>query len=194
MHCSGNSCILFHNFQSIEEHRWCSLGAPESSLLCTQPIWEQLGASGRISVAVKRCWVVQWWLPKNFTCCWWGVPTVLEIQFMRLFMSHSRILLQGSVSTNLFDPKRHQVDLRKVEVGIQLIGNTNLVADIILPGVIFTPYPGRCARFSISLLVYISFLHEFCSHGIGFGLHAFAGSPSKKTSLKVCKQRKLSSM
>jgi len=47
-----------------------------------------------------------------------GVPTVLEIRFMCLFISLGRILLQGSVSTNLFDPVRHQVDLRKVEVGI----------------------------------------------------------------------------
>ena len=47
-----------------------------------------------------------------------GVPTVLEVRFMCLFMSLSRILLQGSVSTNLFDQMRHQVDLRKVEVGI----------------------------------------------------------------------------
>jgi hypothetical protein len=47
-----------------------------------------------------------------------GVPTVLEIRFMCLFMSLGRILLQGSISTNLFDPVRHQVDLWKVEVGI----------------------------------------------------------------------------
>jgi hypothetical protein len=33
-------------------------------------------------------------------------------------MSLGRLLLQGSVSTNLFDPMRHQVDLQKVEVGI----------------------------------------------------------------------------
>jgi hypothetical protein len=47
-----------------------------------------------------------------------GVPTVLEIRFMCLFMSLGRILLQGSISTNLFDPVRHPVYLRKVEVGI----------------------------------------------------------------------------
>jgi hypothetical protein len=47
-----------------------------------------------------------------------GVPTVLQIRFMCLFVSLGRILLQGSVSTNLFDPVRHQVDLSKVEVGI----------------------------------------------------------------------------
>jgi hypothetical protein len=47
-----------------------------------------------------------------------GIPTILEIRFKCLFMSLGRILLQGSVSTNLFDPVRHQVDLRKVEVGI----------------------------------------------------------------------------
>jgi len=47
-----------------------------------------------------------------------GAPTVLEIRFMCLFMSLSRILLQGSMSTNPFDPVRHQVDRRKVEVSI----------------------------------------------------------------------------
>jgi hypothetical protein len=32
-----------------------------------------------------------------------GVPTVLEVRFICLFMSLGRILLQGSVSTKLFD-------------------------------------------------------------------------------------------
>ena len=50
-----------------------------------------------------------------------GLPTVVQVQFMCLFMSLCRILLQGSVSMNLFDPLRHQVDLRKVNVGIQLL-------------------------------------------------------------------------
>jgi hypothetical protein len=36
-----------------------------------------------------------------------GVPTVLEVRFMCLFMSLGRILLQGSVLTNLFGPMRH---------------------------------------------------------------------------------------
>ena len=47
-----------------------------------------------------------------------GVPTVLEILFICLCMSLSRILLQSSVSTNLFDLVRHQLDPRKVEVVI----------------------------------------------------------------------------
>jgi len=46
------------------------------------------------------------------------VPTVLEVHCICVFMAVGRILLQGSVSTYLFDPVRHQVDLRKVEVGI----------------------------------------------------------------------------
>ena len=62
-----------------------------------------------------------------------GVPTVLEVCFMCLFMSLGRILLQGSILTNLFDPMRHQVDLQSVEVSIQLFGNTYLMADIIPP-------------------------------------------------------------
>jgi hypothetical protein len=47
-----------------------------------------------------------------------GVPTVLEVRFMCMFMCLGRIQLQGSVSTNLFGPRTHQVDLPKVEVGI----------------------------------------------------------------------------
>jgi len=47
-----------------------------------------------------------------------GVPTVLDVRSMCLFMSLGRILMQGSVSTNLFGPMRQQVDLRNVEVGI----------------------------------------------------------------------------
>jgi hypothetical protein len=45
-----------------------------------------------------------------------GVPTVLEVGYMCLFISLGRILVQDSVSTNLFGPMRHQLDLRKVEV------------------------------------------------------------------------------
>ena len=105
-----------------------------------------------------------------------GVLTILEVRFICLFMSHGRILLQGSVLTNLFDPMRHQVDLRKVEVGIQLLRNIYLVADIIPPGVHLVPLLGRCPRFSICLLIYLSLLYEFRSQGIAFGLRLVAGS------------------
>jgi hypothetical protein len=47
-----------------------------------------------------------------------GISTALEVCYMYLFMSLGRILLQGSLLTKLFGPTRHQVDLRKVEVGI----------------------------------------------------------------------------
>jgi hypothetical protein len=40
-----------------------------------------------------------------------GVPTILEFRFMCLFMALGRLLLQCSVSTNLFDPMRYPVDL-----------------------------------------------------------------------------------
>ena len=88
-----------------------------------------------------------------------GVPTVLEVGFMCMFMSLGRILLQGSISTNLFDSMRHQVDLQKVEVRIYLLGNMYLVADIILPGFHFAPLPGRHPSLSICFLVYLSLLH-----------------------------------
>jgi hypothetical protein len=47
-----------------------------------------------------------------------GIPTILEVRFICLLMSLGRILLQGSISTNLFDPMRHQVHLRNVAIGI----------------------------------------------------------------------------
>jgi len=47
-----------------------------------------------------------------------GIPTVLGVGVMSFFMSLGRILLQGSVSTNLFGPITHQVDLQNVEVGM----------------------------------------------------------------------------
>jgi len=106
-----------------------------------------------------------------------GVPTVLEVRFMCMFMSLGRILLDGSVSTNLLDPMRHQVDLRKVEVGIQLLGIRYPVADIIPPGVHFAPLLGWHPSFSKWFRVYLSLLYEFHSQGIGFGLRLFAGSP-----------------
>jgi hypothetical protein len=47
-----------------------------------------------------------------------GVPTVLVVGCLCLFMSLGRILLQGSIATNSVSPLSHQVDLRNVEVGI----------------------------------------------------------------------------
>jgi hypothetical protein len=47
-----------------------------------------------------------------------GIPTVLEVRFMCLFVLLSRLLLQGSISTNLVDSMRLHVDLRKVEVSL----------------------------------------------------------------------------
>jgi hypothetical protein len=35
-----------------------------------------------------------------------GSPTVLEVRFMCLFLSLDKILLQGAVLTNLFDPMK----------------------------------------------------------------------------------------
>ena len=106
-----------------------------------------------------------------------GIPTVLEIRCMCLFMSLDRILLQGSVSTHLFEPVRHQVDLRKVEVRVKLFGNIYLVAEIIPPGVHLALLLGCRPYFSICFVIYLSLLHKLRSQGIGFGLGLFAGSP-----------------
>jgi len=106
-----------------------------------------------------------------------GIPTVLEDRFKCLVRSFDRILLQGSMSTNLFNPMRHRVDLRKVEVCIQLLGNINLVADIIPPGVNFALLLGQRPSISICFVFYLSLLHEFRSQGIGFACRLSAGSP-----------------
>jgi hypothetical protein len=47
-----------------------------------------------------------------------GVPSGIKIHLMCVYMSLGRILLQGSVVTNLFSPVRYQVHLWKVEVHI----------------------------------------------------------------------------
>jgi len=106
-----------------------------------------------------------------------GVLNVLEVRFRCLFMSLSRILLQGSVSTNLFDPMRHQVDQPKVEVGIQLLGHIHLLADIITTGIHFEPLLGWHRSFSNCFLVFLSLLHKFRYQGNGCGLPLFASSP-----------------
>jgi hypothetical protein len=103
-----------------------------------------------------------------------GVPTILEVCFRGLFISLGRILLQSSVSTNLFDPMRHQGDLQKLEVSIQLLGNIFLVADITPLYIHFAQLLGRCPSFNICFLVNLSPLHKCRSQGIGFGLRRFA--------------------
>jgi len=105
-----------------------------------------------------------------------GVPTVLKVRFMCLFMSLGRNQLQGSISMNLFDPMRHHLDLQKVQVGIELVGIIYLMADVIAPGVNFTQLLGRRQSFGICSLDYL-LLQVFRSHGIGFGLLLFAGLP-----------------
>ena len=104
-----------------------------------------------------------------------GIPTVLEVRFRCLFLSLGRILLQGSILTNLFDPMVHHVDRWKVEVSIQLLGNIYRVADIIPPGVRFVPLLRRRPSVSICFLIYLLLLQEFCSQGIGFGCHIVSG-------------------
>jgi hypothetical protein len=106
-----------------------------------------------------------------------GIPTVLEVRFMWLFVFLSRLLMQGSISMNLVDSMRLHVDLRKVEVSLSLLGNIYPMPDIILPGVHFAPLLGQHTSFSTSWLHYLSLLHKFRSQGLGFGLHLLAGWP-----------------
>jgi len=105
-------------------------------------------------------------------------PTALEIGFMCSFMSLGGILVQFFLSTKLFDPMRHQVDLSKVVVGIQLLGNIYLVADIIPPGVHLVPLLGLRPSFISYFLLYLSLLHQFRSEIVSIGLRLFAASPN----------------
>jgi len=115
-------------------------------------------------------------------CLWWvieivigGFPMVLEVHYMCLFRSICRILLKGYGYTHLFDIMRHQVDLWKFEVGIQLLGNINLVADIDLPSVHFAPC---LSRFQVSSFVSLSTFRYFTSSVIKAMAWAFSSLPA----------------
>jgi hypothetical protein len=101
-----------------------------------------------------------------------GVPTISQVHFMCLFMSLSPIVWQRSRSTNLFDPIRHQVDLRTVDVSIELLRNIYLTADIILQGVHFAPLFRRRAGFTILFpyLLFASSHVRFPGHWIWLSL------------------------
>jgi hypothetical protein len=83
-----------------------------------------------------------------------GIPIVLEVRLLRLFIFLGGIQLKGFISTNLYDPLRHQLGLRKVDVGIQLFTNIYFVADIILPGVHLAPFLGPPPSFNICSYIY----------------------------------------
>lgn len=123
-----------------------------------------------------------------------GDTTVLEVYFMCLLMSLGRQLLQGCVSRNVFHPMSHDADIQNVEVGIYLLGNLNLEADIISLGLHFSPLLGLSPSFSIHCLIYIPLLHEFRAEGIALAFHSFPTRQSKKASLKVLPGYKVSSM
>jgi hypothetical protein len=116
-----------------------------------------------------------------------GVSTILEVRWMCLRMSLNIILWKGCVSMNLFDPMRHQVDLQKVEVGIQLLGKIYRVAHVILLGIHFTPQFGWRPSFGTCFLVYLSLIYMFRSQAIGFGVRLFAGSPGWENSFEGVK-------
>ena len=105
-----------------------------------------------------------------------SVPTDLVVCFRCLIMSLDRMLLRGSRSMNLFDLMSHAVDDWHVSVGILLLQNIYLGADIIPPGNHFVLHLGWCPTFSIDFCIYLSLLHKFRSRCIGFGLPLFAVS------------------
>jgi hypothetical protein len=99
-----------------------------------------------------------------------GVPTVLEVRFMCRFICFGNILLPGSVSTYEFDLIRYQVHLWQVELGIQLLGIFNLMADKILPDIHFVPVLVLHPSFSICSLLSLT-----VSNGSGPSLWVWVG-------------------
>jgi hypothetical protein len=114
-----------------------------------------------------------------------GVPTILEVCFMYLFMSLSRILLPGSIWTDLLNLMRHQVDLRNVEFNFQLLRNIYLVADIILPGILFSPLLGQHLRISIFCSSTFHFFTSSILRALAWAFTLLPAHPSMKTSGKV---------
>jgi hypothetical protein len=114
-----------------------------------------------------------------------GVPTILDVRFMCLLKSLGRILLEGSVSKNLFNPIRHQLYLGKVQVGIRLLGNIYLMADIIPQGVNFAVLLGQRSSFSMCSLSTIRFCMSSVLRELALACAWLPARPSNKTSLKV---------
>jgi hypothetical protein len=106
-----------------------------------------------------------------------GVPTILDVHVKGWFLSLGRISLQNSVSTNVFDRIRHQVDLRQVAVSFEHLGKLYLSDNRIHPGDHFLPLLGWHLSFSICFLVNFSLVHELCFQGIDFGFHHVAPLP-----------------
>jgi hypothetical protein len=106
-----------------------------------------------------------------------GIQIILEVHFMCRFISLGRMLLQGSMLMNLINPMRYQVDLGKVTVGLQLVGNVHVVGNILTPGVHFMPHLRQHPSFGIFILVYLLMLQQLHSHVIRVGLRIFAGMP-----------------
>jgi hypothetical protein len=107
-----------------------------------------------------------------------GVPTFLEIHFMRLFMSRSRIQLRGSVLANLFDQVQHQGDLSTVDVSIYSLKTSMLWLISFHEGFILHHGFGTRPSLNICLIVFLSHLHELYSLHIGFGFHLNTGMPN----------------
>jgi hypothetical protein len=114
-----------------------------------------------------------------------GVPTVLDVRLMCLFMSLGRILFQGSVLMNLFNPMRHQVDLRKLKSASYFLETCiswliksyqAFISHRFLDGVQFSAFVS-----SSTLCFFMSSVLRALALAFAF----LQAHPSKKTSLKV---------
>jgi hypothetical protein len=96
----------------------------------------------------RKCYYF-WWVVKNVIG---GVPTVLGIRLMYILMTLGKILLQGSVSTNLLDSGRHEVDIRPIAVETSLLENIYVFGHVTRPDFNFAPRFGPRLSFSIRIL------------------------------------------
>jgi hypothetical protein len=81
------------------------------------------------------------------------VPTVVSVHIMCLVMSLYRKLMQGSISRNLFNSVQHLVYLCNFVVCINLLGNINLVVNILTPGVDFALLPSQRPSLGLCFVV-----------------------------------------
>jgi len=114
-----------------------------------------------------------------------GIPTVIEVRFVCLFMFLGIILLQGFIPTTLFNQMRYKLDLQKVPVGIQLFGNLYLVANLILQGIYFVLLLGwRLSLSNFSSSTFRFFMSSML-RALALALTYLPACPTKKTSFKV---------
>jgi hypothetical protein len=110
-----------------------------------------------------------------------SVPIVIEVSVICLFLSVSRTQMKVTISTNVSDPMRHQVNCWTVEVGRYLVRNDYPITDIILCGTHFAPWLAQSPSISICYLVDFSHLLKLLLQCTEVGLHISSSSPMSES-------------